>query len=446
MLGACQTEKSPPLVSWIQPSSPPVVAEGQALLLRFRVEDPAPIKGSTDVGDWRVNIGPSSGGTWWTSSGALSSAPGPENGVDTIEINWTVGSSPGGGTEAVELLFSAVGTDGEGQVGADFISGMWAPVALESSGLWWPGGNPGSAFSLAAGPNASQVLEHPGASIGSHLVHLDGADVLVTGSDDLQGWSLAEGVPSGSPIWTIPAPLSAGEGGLRHLRRAPDGWTSSAWFQSGWADRCTWRDASGQIQRSWVLASDERLLDAGVVGNHMFLLARTDAGEFRLIRMNVDTGSRIESVTWTPEASGSTGPDARGWLVEWNGWSAALEADGTLRIWNPQGGATPLTTSQIEGTGEVVEVGKWKANQYWVSRTQTRFLEADGSVSGIWPAPVRFATEDRTSQAVWILWDNGSESQWVLLESNGFSALGEALQAGPIAGSGSVAHNRPGYP
>lgn len=439
-------EKPPPIVSWIYPSSSTSVTDGQTLLLRFRVEDPAPERGSGEVGQWRVSIGPTAGTTWWTASGALSSAPGTDGVVDTIEVHWQVGSSPSGGSDEVALVLSAFAVDGEGQTGADFGDATWAPLALESAGLWWPGTAFGEGFSHALGPNAASISEYPATINATHLIHLDGRSTLVTGSNGLQGWLLTDGVPSNLPLWDQDAPLASGEETLRHLRRVPDAFSSSSWVQSGWADRCSWYNEMGQLQRSWILESDETLLDAEAIGDRMFVLARTNAGEFRLIQWNVDSGSRLQAVTWTPEAPGSQGPNGKGWLTEWNGSGAALESDGTLRIWNPEGGATPITTIEIPGTGEVQYCGKWTDNKYWISRSETHFLSSDGTVEGTWPTPVLSATLDRAAQVVWILTENGTETQWNVLDINGLSTIGEALPASSLTQSGCIAHNRPGPP
>ena len=443
-LWGCSVDKPPPEVHWISPSTALPVEQGDAVLLQFTVEDPPPSKGTTQTGSWRVTVGPTSGVTWWTQSGSLSATPDEETVLDTITTTWQVGGSPLATAGTIDLLFTAVATDGEGQSGADFATGSWSPTTLESQGLWWTQGNGGSMLGHATGPHPSAVTLHGPVPTAAHLVHLDGQDRIATGSDVLQGWSLDGTTPSSEPAWTTPVPLSASAGGLRHLRRAPHSHTPQAWLQSGWSDRCMWHDAQGVLQRSWVLENQESLLDAGVIGEHMFILARTDAGEFRLIRWNIDTGARIDAVTWTPTAMGSMGPEGRGWLLAWNDLPAGLESDGTLRVWNPNGGATPISTVKIPGSGDVSNAGRWKDQSLWVSRETTHFLSGAGSTEGSWPTPILNLSEDRALNRVWILYNLDDQAHWSVLDITSFSALGESIPAGDGARNGSVAHNRQG--
>ncbi len=98
------------------------------------------------------------------------------------------------------------------------------------------------------------------------------------------------------------------------------------------------------------------------------LLARTTAKRLAHDPVQLSTTvARLESVTWTPQASGSIGPggpclappDSKALPA------AALEADGTLRLWNPNGGATPLSTlrpTQAVGNSACAQ-GAWRDGQ-----------------------------------------------------------------------------------
>lgn len=443
-LWSCNVDKPPPEVHWISPSSALPVEQGDAVLLQFTVEDPPPIKGATQTGTWRVSVGPTSGVTWWTQSGSLSDTPEEGSVLDTITATWQVGESPLTSTGSIDLLFTAVATDGEGQAGADFATGSWSPVPLESQGLWWTGPPDGSTLGHAASPHPSAVTLHGPTPSATHIVHLDGKELIVTGSDVLQGWNLNGTTPHSEPQWTAAVPPSASAGGLHHLRRAPHSHTQEAWLQSGWVDRCMWHDAQGTLQRSWVLETQESLLDAGVIGEHMFILVRTDAGEFRLIQWNIDTGARLNAVTWTPTATGSLGPEGTGWLIEWDGLPAGLESDGTLRIWNPNGGATPITTLEMPGSGEVEHAGRWGDSRIWIARESTHFINGNGLQEGLWPTPILALSEDRALNTIWILSNADAQAHWSALDISSFSAVGESIPAGSAVRNGSVAHNRTG--
>jgi len=443
-LWSCSVDKPPPEVHWVYPSTPLSVEQGEAIQLQFTVADPPPTKGTTQTGSWRITVGPSTGATWWTQSGTLSAAPKEGVVIDTITATWQPGEPPSNSMGTTEVLITAVATDGEGQSGADFATASLSSIGLQSEGLWWTGPPDGSTLAHATGPSPTSVTLHSSGSSATHIVHLDGQDLIATGSDVIQGWKLNGDQPQTEPEWTIQLPLSATASGLRHLRRAPHLHTQAAWLQSGWSDRCVWHDAQGALQRSWVLETQESLLDAGTIGERMFVLARTDAGEFRLIQWNIDTGARIDAVTWTPTATGSLGPEGRGWLLEWNGLPAGLESDGTLRVWNPNGGATPISTAMVPGSGEVQHAGRWGDGRLWVAREVTHFLTGNGFLEGTWPAPIQGLTEDRASNRIWVLSDFDGQPHWNVLDIGSFSAFGESIPAGNAARNGCVAHNRPG--
>ena len=52
-------------------------------------------------------------------------------------------------------------------------------------------------------------------------------------------------------------------------------------------DRCTWLDANGLTMKTWLLNDDEQLIDAGVAGDQMVVLVRTNAQDLRMIRFNL---------------------------------------------------------------------------------------------------------------------------------------------------------------
>ena len=134
-----------------------------------------------------------------------------------------------------------------------------------------------------------QALSAPCSPI-RDMVHLDGRDRIVLGcATSLE--ALSTHPADGSlPIWSLAAPLSAQTGGLQFLRRTPAEWTTSAWAMVGWPDRVQWVDADGHIQKTWVLASEETLIDAGVIDGDIRGSTATNA--LRLIRCNLDNGAR----------------------------------------------------------------------------------------------------------------------------------------------------------
>ena len=447
MTASCTVEKSPPMVAWIQPASPIMLEDGQTVDLKFKIEDQSPTRGRTTTGSWRVEVGPPGGGTWWTRSGMLTETPGSSSVIDTIALSWEAVAPSSWSGAPSELLISAIATDGEGQSGADFASATWQEIPLTSSGLWWPVASDGGGLGHALTPSPSAVSTYPGTEPASHLVFLDGMDLLVTGGEEaLTGWPLTEDVPTTSASWTANVPAMAAEGGLRSLRRASPIYASTAWAESVWNDRCLWHDAQGTLQRSWLLDAGESMLDAGTIGGEMVALARTDGGEFRLIRFNIDTGVRLGSITWTPTATGSLGPNAKGWLADWNGLPSALESDGTIRTWDIQGGATPISTSDLPGEGSITAAGRMDDGTTWVSRESTLFQGTDGTQIGQWENPANWATRDRAQNRIWVLSDEGEQAKWFALDQANFNPLGSPIQAGPDACGGSIGHNRPGPP
>lgn len=442
----CRTEKNPPKVVWLQPTSSPTWSPDAAVPLRFTYTDPAPQRGATGPATWRVDIGPESGGLWWSTSGAASEAPtsGGPDWVDTVSLSWPVLSPPAGASGPVPLRLTAVVTDGEGGRGADFVSASIAVPPLESSGLWHT--EPGNPEVLRFLPTLSsaeaQSFDLP-CGPAQDLVHLDGQDILLIGcSDRIVAMPT---LPPASPLWTFDAPLSAQTGGLRFLRRVPNQWTSSAWAMAGWPDRVQWMDGQGNIQRTWTLLEDETLIDAGASPSGLILLVRTAAGELRLIRCNPDNAARIGSITWTPEAPGSTGPNGAAWLISVQGDPAGLEANGTMRRWFTEpNGQTGLASSASEGTGTVIAAGILEDDTPWIARDQTRLAGTPASTLG--PPALRIET-DRASDLLWTLTGPASDGtfQWTPRNAITGEVMGTALPDPTAANSpASIAHNRPG--
>jgi len=442
----CRTEKAPPTVAWLQPSSSSTWTPDATVPLRFTFTDPAPQKGTAAPATWRVDIGPESGGIWWSTSGTASepTTAGDPDFVDTVSLSWSVLPPPPGSAGPVPLRLTAVVTDGEGGRGADFASASIAVVPLESTGLWHV--EPGSPDILRFFPTLPSTEAHTldlTCGPARHLVHLDGQNILLVGcTDRIVAMSP---LPQASPQWTLDAPLSAQTGGLRFLRRVPDQWATSAWAMAGWPDRVQWIDGQGNIQRTWALLDDESLIDAGASSLGFVLLARTTAGELRLIRCNPDNAARIGSVTWTPEAPGSLGPNGAAWLISAQGDPAALEADGTLRRWFTEpDGQTGLATSESAGTGSVTAAGLLDNGTPWITRDQTRLTSTPAVALG--PPAHRIET-DRASNALWILTGPAIDGtfQWTLRDASSGQAIETALPNPITADSpASIAHNRTG--
>jgi len=442
LLTGCATEKAPPEITWLSPTSNITVAGGDAVALKFRVLDPAPERGSSDVGTWRINVGTDNGAIWWTQSGVLSAAPSSSGVEDTVQLTWHVPDNlPGAGP--LPLLLTAKATDGFGQVAADFTTATWNGTPLTSSGLWWSGGSSNSGFGYTDASAAP--LDFPGPLSAQHMTALDGEGLIITGLNTLRGWPITEGTPAAEPAWEH-IPTLAQEGEIRYVRRAPFAHTSAAWAEVGWPDRCTWHNAAGQVQRSWLLESDELLIDAGVIGEEMVALARTNAQELRLIRFNLSTGARLESLTWTPEAEGSTGPNGAAWLLNIGGHPTGLESDGTTRIWNGTGGATPLSSDQIPGEGTVQRAGRTEDGTNWAQRNGAMLFSTALAEIGAWEGGLRNTALDRANGILWILTTNAEGQAWQGLDRSSLEALTPLITTSNAAFSGSVMHNQPGNP
>ena len=435
----CATEKAPPEVHWISPQSSVNVQEGDAVQLKFSVVDPAPERGKTGAAFWRIAIGTESGSTWWTTSGTLSAPSGTATFTDTIETTWHAPTLPPGTASPAALSLSALCTDGEGQTGADFGTLTFTSPPLSASGLWW---TDMQGFGYTDPQVSLQTSHFSGPDDQQHLVHLDGQAFLVTGNTAAQGWRLIDGAPSTEPEWTT-TPSATTTGSIRHIRRAPFEHTGAAWAEIGWSDRCTWVDANGLTTRSWLLHTDETLIDSGVISGVMVLLARTSANDLRAIRFNLNNTARMESVTWTPQASGSTGPEGKAWLLQKEGLPATLETDGTLRLWDPNGGATPISTLNLAGVGNVSRAGRLEGGHSWADRETGCFYSDDLALIGTWPGAIHHVTSDRANSLLWLLSGDVLERQWWALDA-AYEPLGSSIPAGTEAFSGSIAHNRPG--
>lgn len=414
------------------------------MALKFRVVDPAPSRGDSDVASWRINVGPDNGAIWWTQSGVLSSAPSSFGVEDTVQLTWHVPDNLPG-TGPLSLLLTAKATDGIGQVGADFTTATWNGTPLSSSGLWWSGGSNNSGFGYTAFSASSDLLDFPGPSSPQHMTALDGEGLIITGQNTLKGWPITEGTPATEPAWEH-TPTLTPEGAIRYVRRAPFTHTSAAWAEVGWSDRCTWHNAAGQVQRTWLLESDELLVDAGVIGEEMVTLARTNAQALRLIRFNLSSGARLESLTWTPESPGSTGPNGAAWLLDIDGHPAALESDGTFRMWNNTGSATPLSSGQIPGEGTVQHAGRTEAGANWAQRNGSVLFSTALTELGAWEHGLRTTALDRANGILWMLITNAEGQAWQGLDHSSLEVLTPPLTTGDAAFSGAVMHNQPGVP
>lgn len=441
---ACTVDKSPPQVEWLSPTTSVSVSGGDAIALRLRVEDPAPVRGQTEGASWRITIGPEIGATWWTENGQWTTAPSGGPMVDTITTTWQVAPLPPGTSGPVSLVISGIVTDGEGQSGGDFTSASQEGIALASSGLWWAGGQDAPGWHVFDGSMSGSQASPSGPSSPVHCVHLDGEEMLVSGGQDLQGWLLVDGNPAPQPAWTAALPSSTQAGGTLHLRRASSEHTTFSLAQVGWPGGTAWMDADGDLVRSWLLEPDEWLLDGTVVGEDMVHLAKTSSGEFRLVRYDINTSARLESITWTPTAPGSQGSDATGWLLALEGWPTAVEADGTARQWNLEGSATPISTTSLPGSGPVSAAGLLPNGRQWASRNTVVFMDEGGTTLANHGAEIREATLDRAANVLWILAESGEEQAWKSLNANTLQGTGLTIPAGAGIIGGTVAHNRPG--
>lgn len=418
--------------------------------LKFVITDPAPNRGKSEPASWQVNIESDNGTMWWSTSGHL--PEGVEAGspplVDTITLQWNTPSAVNLSPGTTALTLTALATDGEGARGADFTQASMEGVALTSSGLWFL---ETSKFStLHHLPNGSEdVFSYPLAfNVGSNLVHLDGQNLLLTGGTDLSAWAVSDGVPSASPSWTIAPPLVPQTGTIRFVRRAPIATTGPALAHVGWADRVQALNASGLVIQSWLLQGEESLIDATVMEDQMVCLVRTAALELRLIRFQMDSGARLGSITWTPQAQGSLGVTGLAWLVAIQGDPAALETDGTYRRWYQEpNGDTGIQSGTLSGSGEITAAGRLESGAFWFSRAQAHLVGQDLSAIATLDCPIAAVAEDRATARVWVLKDTGigAPPTWQSLNAINWNTT-QVVDPEFLGqwGLGTIAHNRPG--
>jgi hypothetical protein len=122
---------------------------------------------------------------------------------------------------------------------------------------------------------------------------------------------------------------------------------------------------------------------------------------------------------------------------------ATLEADGTLRLWESNGGATPLSTLNFPGSGPVIRAGRLAEGGSWAERDESLFCADNLSLLGTWNGAIYHVTNDRASGYFWLLSGSDNERHWWALDPS-FDPIGDPVPAGTGATTGSIAHNRPG--
>ena len=454
LFAGCGSEKKPPTIEWIQPSSSAEWPSDASVTLEFVLSNPAPDRGQSAPANWRIDIGPSTGGVWWSSSGAASTSPqtGGVDAVDTVSTTWNTPAASNLPTGVTTLLLTATATDLEGAVGADFAYANLAGQPLTSSGFWFlENTSPVSLHHLPNGSSEVVTDEGPFESASS-MVHLDGQATIMVGGQQLTAWSLPKGNNGPTLLWTTPPPLTPQTGPIRFVRRPSTSVSGPAIAEVGWADRVQWVSADGLILANWLLDETESLIDASIFGGSMVVLARTAANELRLISHDLDSGARLESITWTPEASGSMGPNGKAWLISILGDPAALESDGTFRRWfTEMDGNTGLASGGCPGSADVSNAGRLEDGRSWFSREGTWLVEENVPLQMAHPTPIQATAEDRANGITWVLESSvsGEAQTWMALDAQGWSPTGlpNLDVSGNMSGvgsSGSVAHNRPG--
>ena len=446
LLAGCQVEKQPPSVQWLRPTGHPEWMSGVNAPLRFAMHDPRPESGSTGPAEWRVDIGPESGGLWWSTSGESAAV------MDTVNLSWTVPAAPAGSTGSLPLRLTVIVTDGEGQTAADFTSAQFTLLPLASTGIAFATDEAPSAFHLFA-PNGSGE----GVAIPTELTdiqalcHADGSAIwMVGGQDRVEAWSAPESNAPPQLLWSRQAPFGPQIGGLRFLRRALPGSSGPALISIGWSDRVEWTTPTGSTQQSWLLDADETLLDGAIMDGRMTLLVRTAAGDLSMVRFNLETSARIDAVTWTPEAPGSIGPGGNAWLIEVDGSPTAIEADGTGRLWfTLPDGASGLSTQSLPGSGTVHAAGRFETGISWISRGGWHWLPPEGPPFLANGAEADLIAEDRALSLMWVRFNPGEGgAEWTPCSSSDGAVLSSFAPLS-VPGTGralSVGHNRTGPP
>mgnify|MGYP007032649390 CR=1 FL=1 len=428
-------------MGWIQPSGVSNWGISEDVPLRVAISDPAPSSGNTGGTTWQIDIGPVSGGIWWSTSGNLTAS---SEGIrrDTVRTTWSTPADFQGTENPVQLRLTAKATDGEGQTAVDFAEAWLTRTALTSDALW----------SLDVGPPAQCTglgLPTPGpwplngADL-AHLLFLDGQGLLLLGGEELQAVPVGDGPPA-PVLWTRTSPSGLIGDHVRVLRRtAPTGGPAHALV--GWGDRVERLGPDGTPVSTWLLQEGEVLIDAARMESDLIALVRTAQGEWRMVRYNADSGARIGAITWTPEAAGSAGPQGIGWLMHLDGAPAALETDGRARRWFTEpDGSTGLTTLTLEGEGTVSQAGLLEDGRSWISRQQSRIY--DGSAEGdlFHSGQVQAMTTDRANGLIWMLTEDGGGMAWIAVDGQTLMPLSLPTQNVPTTTlQGCVAHNRPG--
>ena len=374
------------------------------------------------------------------------------NAVDTVSTTWNTPAAsnlPAGGTT---LLLTATATDSEGAVGADFAYANLVGQPLTSSGFWFLETTSPAALQHLANGSSEVVMDEGPFESASSMVHLDGQATMLVGGQQLNAWTLPTASNGATLLWTIQPPLTPQTGGIRFVRRPSTSVSGPAIAEVGWADRVQWVNDDGLILANWLLDEDETLIDASIFGGAMVVLARTSANELRLISHDLDTGARLQSITWSPEASGSLGPNGKAWLISILGDPAGLESDGTFRRWfTEMDGNTGLASGNCPGSADVSNAGRLEDGRSWFSREGTWLVEETVPLQMAHPKPIQATAEDRANGITWVLESPapGEAQTWMALDAQGWLPIGlpNLDVSGNLSGvgsSGSVAHNRPG--
>ena len=455
-IAGCQTIKDPPTVKWLQPSGSPLWAPDSNVPLRFTYIDPAPEQGRQELATWRVDIGPENGAgssasiIWWSATGETPSNL-PVEGqdvIDTVDLTWTVPGFDGGLPSSAALQLTVSIWDSQGARAANFATAEIQHPPLESTGIAYVAANePGTVYWMPHfQPDAASVTSTSSETVRS-LMHFDGKECILVGyANHVESWAVPPASP-GPLVWTRTAPFGPQTGGLRFLRRPGEGQSTSALIAIGWADRVEWINSNGHVQQSWLLLEEETLIDAAVINGHMLLLARTNAGELRMIQCNLDQSARMNSITWTPEAPGSLGPNGQAWLIQLEGDPTTIEADGMARRWYTESnGQSGLNTQPILGNGPVSGAGIFEIGGSWVSREQWHWIPSNGAAFTAQPFAAGPLAEDRAQSAMWVNLAS-PVSEWSAVSTSG-GALIPSLSI-PLNASGAaicIAHNRIGPP
>ena len=88
LAAGCGVEKAPPSVRWLTPASTAAWSTSQDIPLRVECTDPAATRGQSGPASWQMDIGPASGGVWWSTSGTLEAHGGLAT-VDTVRNTWS---------------------------------------------------------------------------------------------------------------------------------------------------------------------------------------------------------------------------------------------------------------------------------------------------------------------------------------------------------------------